>query len=72
MTKYVVDKVSEVIDILEDAEIDQIPIADWKYTMNKGLIISALKDGKLNILTLVDAFTEISRVIYKINEAVNE
>lgn len=68
----VVDKVSEVIDILEDAEIDQIPIADWKYTMNKGLIISALKDGKLNILTLVDAFTEISRVIYKINEAVNE
>lgn len=68
----VVDKVSEVIDILEDAEIDQIPRADWKYTMNKGLIISALKDGKLNILTLVDAFTEISRVVYKINEAVNE
>lgn len=68
----VVDKVSEVIDILEDAEIDQIPIADWKYTMNKWLIISALNDGKLNILTLVDAFTEISRVIYKINEAVNE
>ena len=68
----VVDKVSEVIDILEYNGIDKIPEEDWRLTMNNGKIIDALKDGRLNILTLVNAFADISSVIYEINKAVNE
>ncbi len=68
----VVDKLSDVSEILEDTGIDQIPEDDWMLTMNTGKIINALKDGRLNILTLVNAFADISSVLYEINKAVNE
>lgn len=68
----VVDRLSDVSEILEDTGIDQIPEEDWNLTMNTGKIIGALKDGRLNILTLVNAFADISSVLYEINKAVNE
>lgn len=68
----VVDKLRDVSEILEDTGIDQIPEDDWKLTMDDKKIISALKDGRLNILTLVNAFADISSVLYEINKAVNE
>ena len=68
----VVDRLRDVTDIIEFYGIDQIPEEDWKLTMNTGKIIDALKDGRLNILTLVNAFADISSVLYEINKAVNE
>lgn len=68
----VVDKLRDVSEILEDTGIDQIPEDDWKLTMDDKKIINALKDGRLNILTLVNAFADISSVLYEINKAVNE
>ena len=68
----VVDKLSRVRDILEDDGIDQIHEEDWTYAIDNRKVLSALQDGKLNIITLVNAFTDISRVIYEINKAVNE
>lgn len=68
----VVDRLSQVRDILEDDGIDQIPEEDWKLTMDVGKILFALQDGRLNLLTLVNAFADISNVLYEINKAVNE
>lgn len=68
----VVDRLTDVVDILEYNGVDQIPEEDWKLTMNNGLIIAALRDGRLSILTLVNAFADISSVLYEINKAVNE
>lgn len=68
----VVDRLSMVRDILEDGGIDQIHEEDWTYAIDNRKVLSALQDGKLNIITLVNAFTDISRVIYEINKAVNE
>lgn len=68
----VVGRLRDVTDILEDCGIDQISEEDWKLSMNRGKIINALKDGRLNILTLVNAFVEINSALYEINKAVNE
>lgn len=68
----VIDRWTTVIDILEDTGIDQIPEEDWKLTMDDGKILGALNDGRLNLLTLVNAFADISSVLYEINKAVNE
>lgn len=68
----VVDRLSTVRDILEDNGIDQIQEKDWSYAIDNRKVLFALQDGKLNILTLVNAFTDISRLIYEINKAVNE
>lgn len=68
----VVDRLSTVRDILEDNGIDQIHEDDWSYAIDNRKVLFALQDGKLNIITLVNAFTDISRLIYEINKAVNE
>lgn len=68
----VVDRLSTVRDILEDNGIDQIQEEDWSYAIDNRKVLFALQDGKLNIITLVNAFTDISRLIYEINKAVNE
>ena len=68
----VVDRLSTVRDILEDNGIEQIQEDDWSYAIDNRKVLFALQDGKLNIITLVNAFTDISRLIYEINKAVNE
>lgn len=68
----VVDRLSQVRDILEDEGIDKYTDCDQSFVTDKNNLWSALQDGAIDLNMLVDGFAELSNTLFKINKAVNE
>lgn len=68
----VVDRLSQVRDILEDDGIDKITECDQRLVTDRRKLWMALEDGTINLKILVDGFADMASTLFKINEAVNE